>query len=168
MLFAGSLLLLVILYQAQLKPTYLLHNKCDMMIKQIALAKDAPMRVAFLKKQQMEFDHVLGISQNDSINSQQMLLGTITNYCQQSNVLLKEFPKTIAKQEKDYLIETNYFTVEGEFVKLLKLCYQLEQKNKIGKLASVNYLLKKDYKTQIDFLTATVYIQNVKKTTHEN
>ena len=165
-LMAGVLLLLVILYPLSFKPSFLLYKKCSYMRQQVSLAKDAPIRVAILRNQEKEFDHVLGITKGED-NSQERILSTIADYCQENKILLKEFPKTISKQEKEYLIETNYFTIEGGFVKLLKLCYELEQKNKVGKIASVNYELKKDYKTQEDFLTAMIYIQNIKKLTQE-
>ncbi len=114
-------------------------------------------------QQMMSIDHVLGTSQRADTNVQQQLLGIVTDYCQKRDVVLREFPKTIQKTQEDYLVETNIFTVEGDFIKLLELVYLLEQKSRIGKIASVNFLSKKDFKTKSLALTATIYLQNVKK-----
>jgi len=87
----------------------------------------------------------------------------VTSYCKDKPLLLKEFPKTVLKETDGFLVELNYFTVEGDFKNLLNLVYTLEQKVKVGKVASVNFMIKENIKTKRNELTATIYIQNLKQ-----
>ena len=57
--------------------------------------------------------------------------------------------------------------IGGNFSTLINLVYLLEQKYNLGKIASVNYQLKKDFKTKEMQLTATIFLQNIKKKNHE-
>ncbi|MGZ4058661.1 MAG: hypothetical protein ACXVPU_06530, partial [Bacteroidia bacterium] len=93
------------------------------------------------------------------------LLELITGYCQVNNTVLREFPKTIIFEKGDILIETNRFVVQGSFQSLLNLIYTLEQKSKIGKVASVEYQIKKEIKDKKILLTASIFLQNIKKKT---
>ena len=111
----------------------------------------------------MELNQILGGKQLTDTNTQQALLNVIANYCRDNKTVLREFPKAISKEKNDFVVETNFFTVEGDFVKLLSLVYLLEQKERIGRIASVFFQSKRDVRTKALSLSATIYVQNVKK-----
>lgn len=164
LLIAASFLAVVVYFLA-IKKSIVVIKQYRALKEQLQIASDAPQKAAELQKKLAELDHVLEQQQQTTTSVQETLLGFITNYCQNNNLILREFPKTIHVNEKDFLIETNVFTVEGGFLKILPMIYLLEQKNKIGKIASVNFQTKKDFKTKNTALTATVYLQNVSKKT---
>ena len=163
----ASVLLLFLFYWVDFADTIALHSEVNVLEKQIQLANDAPQRVVLMQNKLAELDLLPGLKQNADTSIQQELLGIVTGYCQKNGIVLREFPKTIVSQEGDYRVETNIFTVEGGFTKLLQLVYSLEQKNRIGKVASVLYNSKKDIRTKTLSLTASVYLQNIKKAHHE-
>ena len=156
------------MYTVALKKTILVRQEYKALEKQLQLAKDAPLKAARLEKQLAELSHFPGDKQKTEINVQQNLLGVISNYCQSNNIVLREFPKTVHAEEKDLQIETNVFVIEGGFSRLLQFVYLLEQKDKIGRIASVQFQTKKDYKTKSLSLTAMIYVQSLKKITNEN
>lgn len=162
-LLIGTILFFFIAYYMAFGKTISLFLECNSMKKQLSGLSGAPGRATALQQKLSELDQRLGGKQLSDTNTQQVLLNVITNYCQSSKIVLREFPKAITKQEKDYLVETNFFTVEGGFSKLLNLVYLLEQKEKIGRLASVLFQAKEDVRTKVLSLTATIYVQNVKK-----
>ena len=162
-LLIGSVLFFFIAYYLALGKTVSLYRDCSSMKEQLTSLADAPGRSAALRKELADMDQKLGGRQLSDTNTQQVLLNVITNYCQSNKTILREFPKAISKRENDYMVETNFFTVEGNFVKLLNLVYLLEQKERIGRLASVLFQAKEDVRTKILSLTATIYVQNVKK-----
>jgi hypothetical protein len=168
LLLAGGILLLFVLYKISWKKTIAAYGLNKTIGEQMAQASNAPQKLALLEQQNLECDRILGTYQNTESNTQQLLLSAVSGYCQQTGLLLKEFPKSIFKQENEYMVETNYFVLEGPFSTILRLTHQLEQKNRIGKIVSVNYLVKKDNKTQKNLLDATIYIQNVKKNSDED
>ncbi len=168
MLLIAAILFAVIIYSFAIKKTVLLYKEYSNLETQLKLAEDAPVRAIALEQKLAEMDHLLGDRQKEDANVQQTLLGVITNYCQNNNAILREFPKTIHAEEKDFLMETNVFVIEGGFSKLLRFVYLLEQKNKIGRIASLQFQTKRDYKTKSLSLTAMIYVQSIKKNTNEN
>ncbi len=163
LLLAGAILFAVMMYSFAIKRTVVVYRECNVLEAQMKLAHDAPLKAAMLERKLAEMDHLPGEQQKGDVNVQQNLLGVITNYCQNNNVILREFPKTIQTEEKDLLVETNVFVIEGGFSKLLQFVYLLEQKNKIGRIASVQFQTKRDYKTKTLSLTAMIYVQSIKK-----
>jgi hypothetical protein len=160
----GGSLLVVVIYQFTFKKTIALYSECREMKKRSELMEGAAMKKITLEKEAARLDLLSGSLQANDSNVQQVLLGIVTSYCQSNGLLLKEFPQTQRSQENNYEIELNSFTVEGEFQKLLKLVYCLEQKYRIAKVASLDLKTKKDLRTKKASLTATVYLQNIKRT----
>lgn len=164
----GSILFAFAAYNISLVPTIDLYKECNTLESSLNEMQDIDKNMLIIKRQLGNMDAQSGTKTSVNTNIREALLGTLTSYCQSSNVLLKDFPKTNVSQEGDYKIETNVFVVEGAFTKLLKLIYLLEQKNRIGKIASTKFEIKKDLRTQSLALTAAVYMQNIKKIEHEN
>lgn len=161
-----AMLFLVLAYMLSIKRTIAVYREANVLESQSELAVNAPEKAAGLEKQLAGIDNLLGM-QPQAGNVQQMLLGVITGYCKERNTVLREFPKTVYHEEKDFIVETNVFTVEGSFSQLLKLVYLLEQENHIGKISSARFFIKKDPKTHTTALNATIYLQNIKKLDHE-
>lgn len=168
LLLIGAILFAMAVYSFALERTYHTYKDCTALEMQLKLAQDAPQKTITLEKRLAEMDALAGNQRGVGMNVQQVLLGSITSYCQNNNVVLREFPKTIETEEKDLLIETNVFVIEGSFSKLLTFIYQLEQKDKIGRIASLLFQTKKDFKTKSLSLTAMIYVQSIKKQNNEN
>ena len=164
LLAAGALVFIMLAYLLAFKKTIVLYSQCSDLKQQMQLASDAPQKAVLLEKQLKDIENLLGDQSSTGVDNQQLLLELITNYCEKENITLREFPKPLITSEKDYSIETNIFVVEGNFIKLLNLIYVLEQKRKVGKVASVHFQSKKNYKTKRLALTATIYLQNIVKT----
>ncbi len=130
-------------------------------------AINEPLLAAQLEKELVKMDAKIGTHNNLQENVNEALLSLITGYCQSKNAVLREFPQTTLTEDGNLSIETNQFTIGGNFFTLINLVYLLEQKYNLGKIAAVNYQLKKDFKTKELQLTATIYLQNIKKKDHE-
>lgn len=158
-----SLSTVYLIYVFAVKKTIASYSEYIKAESQIELAANAPVMAAQLEKQLLQMDSKIGKQNINGENTEQALLELITNYCQNNHAILREFPETTVAKQGDLFIETNLFVVEGEFTSLVNLVYILEQKNKLGKIASVRYQLKKDFKTKDMALTAAIYLQNVKQ-----
>ena len=156
----------IIIYKAALKKTIDEYSSCSELEYKLQTANNAPAKMSELEKMNKRLDMLLG-QQTGNMDAQQPLLDSITNYCQKNNVVLQEFPKPIINSNKGTDIETNIFSVEGGFNKLIQLIYLFEQKYKIGKVVSVDYRTKKDFAVGKTNLSVTVYLQNIKKSQHE-
>jgi len=164
---AGMLLTLLLAYLLAVKRTVEAYRNYTAASQKAELADNAPMLQAQLEKELMQMDAKLAGSNSSGKPTEQQLLEQVTNYCQDQHIVLREFPQATSALQGDMLVETNRFTVEGNFAALLNLVYILEQKNRLGKIVSVHYALGKDMKTKEMLLTATVFLQNVKKQEHE-
>lgn len=158
-----SVLALYLVYAFAVKKTITTYSEYTKAEEQIGLAANAPVMAAQLENQLFQMDSKIGKQNINGQNTEQALLELITNYCQNNHAVLREFPETTIAKQGDMFIETNLFVVEGEFASLINLVYILEQKNRLGKIASVRYQLKKDFKTKEMTLTAAIYLQNVKQ-----
>lgn len=134
-------------------------HECAVLKQQLDSASDAPVRLAHLKA---EFRQLETITDNSDTSTtlHERLLSIVTNYCQENDIVLRDFASPICFSQQEWLVETHPIIVEGTYIALLKLVYKLEQA-KIGKLVSVDFRSKRDTKTQSLSLTATIYVQNI-------
>jgi hypothetical protein len=163
---ACAVIFSIIIYKAALKKTIDEYASCSELENKLQTANNAPAKMAELEKMNRRLDMLLG-RQTGNIDAQQSLLDSVTNYCQKNDVVLQEFPKPIISSNKGTDIETNIFTIEGGFNKLIQLIYLFEQKYKTGKIVSVDYRTKKDFSVGKTNLSVTIYLQNIKKSQHE-
>jgi hypothetical protein len=163
LLIAGIAILAMLIYLFAIKKTIRVYTQYSNAKNKIEQASNIPFMITKLEKELRKIDEKIGSQNYTGINTEQNLLEVITIYCQKNHAVLREFPQATASLQGNLLVETNVFIVEGNFNTLLNLVYLLEQKSKLGKVASVHYQFKKDIKTRDIVLTATIYIQNIKK-----
>lgn len=159
-LIVGTVLLVWMGYSFSVKDTLSIHSHCNELEKRLQLASNAPARIKQIEMRLTDIER-LSVNDSDKVSTQQKLLNFVSGYCQGNNVVLREFPKTSLQQQNGLSIETNTFLVEGNYGKLLNLIYMLEQKNRIGQVASVEFSGKKDFKTKRIVLTAKIFLQNI-------
>ncbi len=155
--------LLYLVYKLAVSKTVKVYNDFAYLKSQVILSKNIDTKLDDLSKQLNAVEGIFKSSITSGNNSQEKILETVTNYCKQKPVLLKEFPKSMMKETNGYLVELNYFTVEGDYINLLNLVYTMEQQIKVGKVASVKFNLKENQQTKQHELTATIYVQNLKR-----
>jgi hypothetical protein len=163
LLIAVTMLTALLVYSFGIKKTMSAYIAYSDAKKKMEFAANAPEMASQLEKKLAGMDTKIGDQNTKEQNTTDALLSLITNYCQNNHAVLREFPQTTIAEAENMTIETNRFTIGGDFSTLLNLAYILEQKNKLGKVASVNYQLKKDFKTKEMLLTATLFLQNIKK-----
>lgn len=134
---------------------------------QLENIQTAPAEISDVEQQLATIERSVGMNPDTSTDFQKILLEKVSGYCQQNNVVLREFPQTIYFNNQDFEVETNQVVVEGSFVKIITLVYNLEQKFRLGKIVSLRFASQKDYKTGSIKLFATLYFQNFKKVRNE-
>ena len=114
-----------------------------------------------------EIDRRVGGKSIDQINMEELIIEHISSFSKQNNIVLKEYPGIHYYSQQDYITETCKLTVEGSFIKLLKLAYSIEQNFSYGKVSSLNFYTEKNYKTKKIELLLEIYVQNIKMIKHE-
>lgn len=122
--------------------------------------EDAPRKIQKIEHQMKQMEHLL--VDNDSIDIEQRLLEKATVFCQDNRITLMGFPKTKVSEYQNYMILTNEIVFEAPFKKSLQFIYESEQKDRIGKIASVQLVKKQDVKTKQQHLYSHILFQNIK------
>ncbi len=159
LLLLGGLVLLWTVYSFAISNTIVAHSECVVLQQQLDSASGAPARLVQLKKEFNELETITN-SSDTSATLHERLLGIVTNYCQDNDLVLRDFASPVCYRQQEWLVETHPILVEGAYVNLLKLVHKLEQE-KTGKIVSVDFHSKRDNKTQQLSLTATIYVQNI-------
>ena len=94
--------------------------------------------------------------------SQNYLFQQVTTFCQEQGLSIQSMPESIVYKEQDMQILHNPITVEGAFIPMVKLLYELEQQQHLGQVVSVDFKLGKNYQSRQQELTAAIYLQNIK------
>jgi hypothetical protein len=166
-LLGGMVLLSLFLVSNVFSKTFDLIIQNRSLTTELAKAAEAPKELVKLKAQIGDADQILQDQKtNDSITAHERILGIVSQYCHENKVTLYNYPEPNLSRDGEFLTETNIFTVQGSFKKILELIYLLEQKEKPGKIASVNFKSTKNFETQHIELLSTIYLQTFKKS-HE-
>lgn len=129
---------------------------------------DAPLQIKAAKQKLSKIEQLTGNEVNASIDIHQLLLGSVSGYVQENNLILKDFPQPYSMTDKGYITKTAIVTVEGDFIRLLKLCNYIEKKYQGGKIVAVDFKATKELRTKKRKLNSTIYLQNVKAEEDEN
>ncbi|MEO5644585.1 MAG: hypothetical protein ABIQ40_08600 [Bacteroidia bacterium] len=162
LLVLGAVVLFWLVYTFAIRNTIELGMQCAVMQAQLDSSAGAPKKLMQLKQELLKLENNTGNA--DTTGSlHERLLGIVTNYCHENNLLLRDFASPIRYHQQEWLVETHPLTVEGSYVALLKLVQKLGQE-KTGKVVSVDFHSKRDNKTQVLSLTVTIYVQNIIRT----
>jgi hypothetical protein len=154
-------LLLLIAYKLIFAKSIALINDTHAMENQSMQMKTSSSKTGQLKQQIVTMDKLLARYIDKNTKVQDALLSIVTRYSLENKILLREFPRSTLTSDKNMLIETNVFTVEGNYNHLLLLAYLLEQKQRVGRLSSLKFISKHDPRTNMLSLCATMYIQTI-------
>lgn len=120
-------------------------------------------QVDALQTKLSELERYFGVNKNASDNFHETLLETVSVFCNENKLVLKNFPEAMIYNSGEFSIETDPVIVKGGYVNLVKLIYELEQKNKLGNVASVAFETVVDSKTKTKSLILKIYVQNISK-----
>jgi hypothetical protein len=97
----------------------------------------------------------------DTLAADKNLLAISSDYCKKNNLVLKEYQVFNIFDEDSVKMLTMKVTVEGGFVKCLKLIYNLEHTTRPGHLSSVEFRTTTNITDKSLRLECTIYIQNL-------
>lgn len=165
LLLIGSVLFMLICYSLSISKSIEAYELNQELKSVISQQKTLPSKKLTLIKELKALDsnEIRNKTNYGGNTNEQIILAFVSNYCKESKLLLKEFPKTFRTQQNEYELQTNYFNVSGSFSKILRLIYLLEQTKKIAKVSSVDFQTKTDLYTNARDLNATIYLQQIIK-----
>lgn len=97
----------------------------------------------------------------DTINTPKETLAFITFFCKQSRLKLTEYLPMQITENSNFNLATRQISVEGSYMSLLKLLYELENQRFYGRLCSAYFKSTEDPYSHKIILTCTFYLQNL-------
>ena len=152
----------IILYNIAISDTIDLAIANSEMEQEISKNMDAPEQIKKVKQKLHKIELLVGNKIDKNIDVHQLLLESVTGYVQENNLILKDFPQPYTNSDKGYTTKTAVVTVEGDFIKLLKLSNYIENNYEGGKIVALDFKATKEIRTRKRKLNSTIYLQNVK------
>lgn len=161
-LFIGILLLLGIAYHFSFSKTFKLKNQYLDLKKEQELFTNVSKKLVHLKQQNVYYDSILKSKKIAAESSfQNNLLQTITAIADTTNIKIVTFINPHIYKTDNAKLNTYSFTINGSFSAITGLIYQIEQNYKLGKIISVNFEKKRDFRRNIHFLESTILLQRI-------
>lgn len=160
-LIVGLVLLLFLSYQFSIKKTIALKAQSRLLKKEKELLTNANGKILNLQLENKYLDSILEKKELSIENSfQQTLFQKVQQFTGDNNAQIISFDEPHYFDEKDTQIATYSFQVKGSFRDLLALTNHLER-IQLGKLISVQFEKKKNYRRNKEELTGKYYLEKL-------
>jgi hypothetical protein len=156
-LLGGIVLFLVIAYYLAFGKTWTAYQTTNQLQQQLSNAGQAWQEIEGYQRQLKKLES----EQNNQFFTQNYLFQKVTTFCQENKLAIQEMPESIVYEQQDVEILHNPIKVEGTFVPIVQLLYNLEQKQQLGRIVSVEFNLGKNYQSRQAELTANIHLQNI-------
>lgn len=158
----GFILLLWIAHQLSFSKTLELKQQHTVLKEDAYLFENSSQKLRSLQRENQYYDSILKSKRISTDKSfQNNLLSTINTYVDSTNIKVVSFENPHVFQQEEAEILTYSFTLQGNFNQITQLIYLLEQQFKLGKVISVNYLKKRNFRRRSDYLECTILLQRI-------
>jgi hypothetical protein len=159
LLIAGLVLFLYVGYQFSFADTFVLKGEITQKVEKLAWLKEKEKELPLLKAKMEEFEKAY--AKGDSIPVRDKLTAYISEFAEQNYCLVTEIPGNSSFRNNDLKVQTNTFTVKGNFKELLTLLYTLETEHKyLAKIMSAQFYTVKDLQAKKKSLYLTIVTQS--------
>jgi hypothetical protein len=155
----GFLLVMLIVYRLNIKKTIFMIHQYHEIKSTINQGVSNSQRLLNLQNHLREINLLLG----SNISGNDLHEKIIDKIVEQSNEGLKiwEFPKSQIFANESMEIYTYKLTLTGDFKSIVKFVNELEAKEKLSRIRSVNFEMKKIRETNSVKLYAEIFLQNI-------
>ena len=160
----GLILLLWISYIFSFSKSFEIRNKYRTLSKEKEILKSIPNQIIKLKKENIYLDSLLAKNKLSSESSfQNNLLQHISSYAKENNLKIVSFNSPHIFYRNEGRMKTFSFSIKGNYTTITKLIYNLEQKNKFGKIISIDFERKKNYRLNRNYLVCEILLQRIER-----
>ncbi|WP_163396764.1 general secretion pathway protein [Flavobacterium limi] len=163
LLIVGFVLILYICYSFAISNTVIYYNEYHKKEQQIANDSNLPNLANQLIRKEKQLDQVLDQNEiNVSDSFQNDLLKQLSSYSNTYHLKITDFQEPHTIIQKGFTTTSYIFSLEGSFNGCLALLNQIENNPKLGAVKHLNFIKKKNYKTDMDQLFVEVIMQTNK------
>jgi len=156
---AASVIIILFAWKGAFEKTWSLYRQIKTLESSIQSSAFIASEKQKIQSETEQLNLVLGIHGNNLPSEQ--IFEELVSVCDRiGNIRIVDFPDIHTVIVNNYKITTMFAGFEGDYSDLLKMIHQLERKEKTGRLVSVNFRKKNDFKKNKEFLSITVLLQN--------
>tara|TARA_R110002051_G_scaffold2660_1_gene14289 strand:+ start:32657 stop:33178 length:522 start_codon:yes stop_codon:yes gene_type:complete len=158
-LVAGFVLLLLISYFFSIEKTFDLKQRAKELYQEKELLQNASQRIFNLQQENKYLDSILQVKEISIENSfQQTLLQKLNSFQKEVPVTIMAFNEPHIIEQDNTILKTYSLEIKGDFQSLMLLLNTFE-KQQLGKLTSVTFEKKKNYRRNREELIGEFFIQ---------
>ncbi len=159
LLFAGFVLFLILGYQFSFADTFKVMSEIKEKQQKLTWLKEKEKELPALKSKMAEFEKAY--SKSDSMAVRDKLTAFISDFAEKNSCLVTEIPTNSSFKNDNLKVQTNTFTIRGNFNNLLSLLNKLETDYKyVAKIMSTKFYSTKDLQTKKKNLYLTIITQS--------
>lgn len=163
LLLVGFLLVLYICYSFAISNTINYYKEYKAKQDQIAADSNMPKLVGQLIQKEKQLDQALSLYDvNISESFQNDLLKQLTSYSDSYKLKIVDFQEPHSVLQKGFTVTSYIFSLEGSFNGCLAVLNKVENNPALGVIKHLNFIKKKNYKTNTDQLFVEVIMQKNK------
>ena len=159
-LLSGTFLFCLLAYWLAFGKTWNLYCSVQQLQQQKSSATGILQEINALQKQTEKMNK----GQQNKGFTQNYFFQSMTAYCQEQKLAIHEMPQSKIYRQEDLEILQNHLLVEGNFVPMVRLINELEDKQQLGRVVSAEFMLTKNFQSRKNELTAALSIQNIQNT----
>lgn len=160
LLLAGILILLLV-YRQNIRPTIDLRQQCRQMEAQLTKANNAHARLQILRTEQKRLNNVSGNSKLSNEEIRQAILSNTNLFSEQATLTAIKEPHVYNRNQLEVL--THSLELQGHFKELIRITHQFENRFTGARLSALKLYSVEDSRTKKTSLYGTYYFQNFKK-----
>ena len=163
LLLAGFLLICYLCYSFAISNTINYYKEYKKKQEEITADSNMPKLVGQLTWKEKQLDQVLADYDIDVSESfQNDLLKQLTTYSDNYHLKIVDFQEPHTVSQKGFTTTSYIFSLEGSFNGCLALLNKIENNPALGTVRHLNFIKKKNYKTNMDQLFVEVIMQKNK------
>lgn len=166
-LLAGTILLVLISYFFSIQNTIDLYLEVEQQNQRLSTLNNYPQQLKNYMYQLKILNSRVEQYVREKDFSQDEILESLSLFCRENKLVIRSFPKSSLQEKEGFFIETHHFEVEGSYINLVKLLYQIEKVENLGRVASVYFESNIERKTKRKRLSVSIYLQNIRNKPNE-
>lgn len=163
LLVAGFMMAIIVAYQYSFSKTIETRDRLEALKSQIANNSQTSINRMNLEAKEIYLDSIINKNRAGNSSLQNNLLKVLNHYSEKYSYKIISFEEPHVQVFQDSSDITSFqFTLEGEYINLEKLLYELESDYSFGALSHINFEKKKDYRNNSNYLQCMVLVQHVR------
>lgn len=163
LLLVGFVIVLYVCYSFAISNTINYYKEYKIKQEEIAADSNMPKLVGQLIQKEKQLDQVLSqYDVNISESFQNDLLKQLTSYSDSYKLKIVDFQEPHTISQKGFTTTSYIFSLEGSFNGCLSVLNKVENNPALGNIKHLNFVKKKNYKTNTDQLFVEVIMQKNK------